>query len=43
MNPSCFLCEKGFPRRDDGIHYGTQSLGMIPDRRCEALVWGMML
>lgn len=33
----CSLCEKGFPLRSDGEHYGTQSLGMIPNRRCELL------
>lgn len=30
----CALCERGFPL-EDGEHYGTQSLGMIPTTRCE--------
>ncbi|HSX23223.1 MAG TPA: hypothetical protein VLE97_10670 [Gaiellaceae bacterium] len=32
--PSCSLCEAGF-RRVDGIHIGSQRLGMIPNRPCE--------
>jgi hypothetical protein len=30
----CRLCEKGFPIQE-GVHYGTQSLGMIPSTLCE--------
>lgn len=30
----CYLCSVGFPLRDDGMHYGTQALGMIPDTKC---------
>lgn len=33
VNGACFLCEKGFPIKD-GVHYGTQSLGMIPSSLC---------
>ena len=33
----CTLCDKGFPINEHGEHYGTQSLGMIPSRRCEKL------
>ncbi len=29
----CQLCERGFPKKD-GHHYGTQSLGMIPNTPC---------
>jgi outer membrane murein-binding lipoprotein Lpp len=32
-NGKCFLCEKGFPVQN-GVHYGTQSLGMIPSTLC---------
>lgn len=32
----CPECEKGFPI-EEGEHYGTQSLGMIPTTRCRAL------
>lgn len=32
----CYYCNIGFPKRDDGCHYGTQSLGMIPDVLCMA-------
>lgn len=35
LNGACFLCEKGFPIQG-GIHYGTQSLGMIPSTLCSA-------
>ena len=31
----CGYCEKGFPIKD-GVHYGTQALGMIPAQRCMA-------
>ena len=31
--PHCGLCDAGF-RRVDGIHVGSQRLGMIPDRPC---------
>lgn len=30
----CRLCNAGF-RRVDGVHIGSQSLGMIPDTPCE--------
>lgn len=30
---SCALCDAGF-RRVDGIHIGSQRLGMIPDKPC---------
>lgn len=31
----CDYCAEGFPLRErDGMHYGTQSKGMIPDERC---------
>lgn len=30
----CRLCDAGF-RRIDGVHIGSQSLGMIPDTACE--------
>lgn len=30
---TCHLCETGFPQKN-GIHYGTQRLGMIPDTPC---------
>jgi len=31
----CLLCAKGFPA-EDGYHYATQRLGMIPTTRCTA-------
>lgn len=31
----CQLCVTGFPI-EDGYHYGTQALGMIPSTRCKA-------
>jgi hypothetical protein len=30
---ACHLCDAGF-RRVEGIHIGSQRLGMIPDRPC---------
>lgn len=33
----CGDCEAGF-RRVDGIHIGSQRLGMIPDTPCDAIV-----
>ena len=33
-NVQCALCDAGF-RRVDGIHIGSQRLGMIPDRPCK--------
>lgn len=30
---ACDLCHRGFPLKD-GVHYGTQSLGMIPSTPC---------
>lgn len=47
MNTKCDLCAAGFPL-NGYIHYGTQSLGMIPDTRCKArpplteLPWGIL-
>jgi len=32
--PDCLLCATGFPISVRGNHYGTQSLGMIPPKRC---------
>jgi len=32
----CHLCTTGF-RRVDGIHIGSQRLGMIPDTPCEVV------
>lgn len=34
----CALCAKGFPKHESGVHYGTQSLGMIPDAPCEPVM-----
>jgi len=34
----CSLCDKGFPINEHGEHYGAQSLGMVPSRRCDKLV-----
>lgn len=31
---TCHLCDHGF-RRVDGIHIGSQRLGMIPDAPCD--------
>ena len=33
--PLCGLCDQGFPK-EDGIHHGSQSLGMIPPTACAA-------
>jgi len=33
---TCGNCEIGFPLNEDGMHYGTQRLGMIPLTPCSA-------
>lgn len=37
---SCELCDAGF-RRVDGIHIGSQRLGMIPDKPCRRVSAGV--